>query len=374
MHLTRTLPRLLLALTLLQAVWAGPALAQESGGPIADQVQGRNSWLREQLEPLGRRVHPHVLQLSGGAASGYGVAVEGGYVLTSDALIGQATSLVARDSAGKAHRVLVHGRNGKFGVALLRFVDPAGSPAPIALGSSKDLVIGQIVAVVGVDAKPLAAGVISAKGRPVDKNAMEQGGNVFLQMFSDGANQGHLRAYPAVLQHDGLLEPEHFGAPLVDRAGKLVGINVAYPFRGSAHAVGVDEIQAALPGLTQGEQVPTPPEYQPRPAPSQPETPTPTEGQRPYLGAGLAPASPEQLGKGHVFGLYVRELKEGGPAAKAGLRPGDVVVRLDGKAFPGMNEFAAQLLLKRPGDRVTLTVLRGAAGVETQVQVKLGAR
>lgn len=362
--------RIVLALALLAPTFA---YAQD-GGAIADRVQGRNSWLKEKLQPLGQKVSAHVVQLKGGKATGYGVVVPGGYVLTSDGLIGSATSLAARDASGKGHRVLVHGRNGKHGVALLRFVSPDDAPAPIALGSSRALEIGQIVAVCGTDATPLSAGVISATRRPVDKNAIGGGGNVFLQLFSDGSNQGHTRAFPAVLQHDGPLQPEFFGAPLVTRSGKLVGINVAYPFRGSAHAIGIDEIKSIMKELEAGAKVPTPEDLDEPTPPVQPEGSPPAPGSRPHLGASLAPASPAQLGKGHAFGLYVRELKAGGPAAQGGLLAKDVIVKLDGKPFKDINAFAAQLLLREPGDTVTLTVLRGAAGVEVEVKIVLGAR
>ena len=360
----------ILSLALL-ALFQAPALVRaQDGGAIADQVQGRNSWLKEKLTPLAGKVRAHVVELSGGAAKGYGVVVPGGFVLTSEALLGQATSLTARDFSGKAHRLLVQGRNGAYGVALLRFVLPDEAPAPIALGASGTLTVGQIVAVVGTGPAPLSAGVISATRRPVDANSMGEG-NVFAQLFSDGSNLGHPRDYPAVIQHDGPLEPEFFGAPLVTRAGALVGINVAYPFRGSAHAIGIDDVKSLMKGLEAGETVPAPPER----TPARPEAPVPpAQGKRAFLGASLASATPAQLGKGHVFGLFVRETQPEGPAAKAGLQAEDVIVALDGKPFANMNAFAGVLRTKKPGDSVVLTVLRGAAGVEIKVPVVLGAR
>ena len=174
-----------------------------------------------------------------------------------------------------------------------------------------------------------------------------------------------------MVQHDAPLEAEHFGAPLLDTSGKLIGINVAYPFRGSSHAVGIDEIRAVMQDLVKGGVQGSAPA-----APDRPATPaTPRDGQedeRPWLGASVASATPAQLGKGHAFGLVVKGAQ--GPAAKAGLKKGDVIVKLDGKPFPGIDAFAARLNAKSPGDEATLTVLRGAAGVEVEVEVTLGKR
>lgn len=364
----------LAVLTLLQV----PSLvrAQEGDPETSTSIQGRNSWLKQRLTPLALKTRVHVVQLSGGAATGFGVVVSGGYVLTSEALLGQDTSLNARDAQGRTHRLVVQGRSGEFGVALLRFVIPGDAPEAIGLGTSGHLAVGQIVAAIGTGEAPLSAGVISATRRPVDEGAMGEG-NMFAQLFSDGSNKGHLRAYPAVIQHDGPLEPEHFGSPLVNRAGELVGINVAYPFRGSAHAIGVDDIKLLLKGLEAGEKTEAPAPFKRAERntedPQAPETPV-QGGKRAFLGASLASATPSQLGKGHLFGLYVRETQPGGPAAQAGLKAEDVIVALDGKPFADMNAFAGVLRTKRPGERVVLKVLRGAAGVEVEVPVVLGAR
>lgn len=354
---------------LLVLALLAPSLAHAQGAP-QDKVQGRNSWLKERLAPLAGSVRSHVLKLSGGKSAGYGVVIKPGFVLTSDNLIGSSRSMRGTDSNGASHALTVHARQRKHGVAVLRFDEPEDSPSAIKLGASGSLAIGQIVAAIGTGEDPIAAGVVSALRRPVYPDSrVGGGGNVFLKMFSDGSNQGHTRAYPRVIQHDGPLEPEHFGSPLVNRKGELVGINVAYPYRGSAHAVGIDTFGKALGDLLAGKSTDAPKATK-RPR----REPKPATGPRPYLGAGVAPATPTQLGKGHVFGLYVREVKEDGPAAKGGLAAGDVIVAMDGQPFASMDVFAKRMRAKSPGDTMKLKILRGAAGIEDEVSVVLGKR
>jgi S1-C subfamily serine protease len=357
---------------LLVLALLAPSLTYAQGAP-QDKVQGRNSWLKERLTPLAGSVRHHVVKLSGGKSGGYGVVIKPGFVLTSDNLIGSSRSMRGTDSKGKTHALTVHARQRKHGVAVLRFNASQGSPQPIKLGASGSLAIGQIVAAIGTGPDPIAAGVVSALKRPVYPDGRSGGGNVFLKMFSDGSNQGHTRAYPRVIQHDGPLEAEHFGSPLVNRKGELVGINVAYPYRGSAHAVGVDTFGKALGDLLAGKSTDAPAVTPKRPKRPRPDR-QPASGPRPFLGAGVAPATPTQLGKGHAFGLYIREVKEGGPAAKSGLTAGDVIVAMDGQPFASMDVFAKRMRAKSPGDTMKLKVLKGAAGIETELSVVLGKR
>jgi S1-C subfamily serine protease len=85
---------------------------------------------------------------------------------------------------------------------------------------------------------------------------------------------------------------------------------------------------------------------------------------------GLPDALREQLGLKH--GLLVERVEAGSPAEKAGLVPGDVVLRADGKDVGGIEDFSAVLEGKKAGDTVGLAVLAG--GKEAEVKLKLGAR
>lgn len=361
-------PRSLALMLTLALAGASPALAQDDAPRAQDAIEGRNSWLRRALTKVNTQSSEHVLVLTG---CGYGVSVPGGYVLTSNWILPRnGRTVTGVDSKGGQHVLLIHSRNLQHGVALLRFEQPKGAPKPIAFGASKSLKVGQFVMVGSNEPAPISVGVVSAINRPVDKAERGPSGNMLQQLFSDGSNQGHKRAYPRVVQHDAPLEAEHFGAPLLDTSGRLIGINVAYPFRGSSHAVGIDEIRAVMQDLVKGGVQGSAPA-----APETPAKPTPRDGdddQRPWLGASVASATPAQLGKGHAFGLVVKAAQ--GPAAKAGLQKGDVIVKLDGKPFPGIDAFAARLNAKSPGDEASLTVLRGAAGIEIEVEVTLGTR
>ncbi|MCO5167329.1 MAG: S1C family serine protease [Planctomycetes bacterium] len=334
-----------LLVLLALAPWAG---AQDAPAP-REQVVGRNAELRGAFVDLARSTSRHVVRVEeGGRARGYGVILDGGWVLTAAQVVQGRGALGASGPAGKL-QVSLHARDEGNDLALLRVAGAA--PAGVPLGRTADLTVGQFLVVVGTDAEPIAVGVLSAKDRAVEPSAQER--NILMGLLADG-NEGHKRAYPRVLQHDGPTSAEVFGAPVVDRAGRLVGISVAAPYRGSSHAVDVDHIASVLEALKAGRAGAA------APAPAQ---------ARPWLGVSCVDASPEQRGAAG-FGLLVREAQ--GPAAQAGLAADDVIVALDGQALSSMDAFAREVGQRRPGEQVTLRVLRGGQPVD--VKVTLGQR
>ena len=321
-----------LSLAALLPLSPGLAAAQDAQGP--DQVEGRNDYLRRALQSVAAQTVGQVAEVmtARGKHLGYGVVIDG-FVLTSNAILtdGELTVRVA----GSEHSAAVAGRDLAHDVALLRAKWGGQPPRGIALGSSKEVPIGEFVYVGGSSATTpvLAAGVVSARNRRVEPS--EQQGNILFGLFSDG-NNGHQRAYPDVVHHDAPLAPEHFGAPLLDTRGRLLGINVANPYRGSSHAVSVDAIVAALPDLKAGVNAAAPA----RPEP-QPERPQPQGDARGWLGISAAAATPERLALDYRFGVEVRGVE--GPAKAANLQVGDVIVALDGQAFGNIDAFAGRL-------------------------------
>jgi S1-C subfamily serine protease len=218
-------------------------------------------------------------------------------------------------------------------LAVLRIRAPEGKLSPILIGSSRDLQVGQKVFAIGnpfgLDFT-LTTGIVSALGRSI--RAMTG------------------RKIEGVIQTDAAINPGNSGGPLLDSAGRLVGVNtqIASPSGASAgigFAVPVDTVNRVVPQiLAHGRVV------------------------RPRLGIGAAPEW--VLRRAGLEGVLVMSVAEGSAAARAGLRGteraedgslvlGDVVQALGGKKVTSLDDLYAALEEHRPGDKVTLRVLRG---------------
>ncbi len=363
----RTFRPLLSSLVALALLAPGLGQAQDARGGDAParegptQVEGRNAYLMRALAGAARQAAPQVVHVRNarGRLLGYGVVIDDGQVLTCNGILPSTGERVRVTCNGQEVEGTIAGRNVDNDVALLSVAWSGAPPQGLQEITGRDLRIGQLVVVAGSGGEVLAAGVVSAKDRPVEPSASQ--GNILMGLFSDG-NEGHKRAYPKVIHHDAPLMPEHFGAPLLDRQGRLIGINVANPYRGSSHAVGIGQIRTVLADLKAGAG---------RAAPA-PTAERPRSGARPWLGASAAPADADRLALDYRYGLDVREVE--GPAKQGGLQPGDVIVALDGQPLRSIDAFADAIGKRSPGDTVRLTVLRGSAGLVHEVEVTLGSR
>ena len=230
-------------------------------------------------------------------------------------------------------------------LAVLRIDAPADKLPPIPLGSSRDLQVGQRVYAIGnpfgLD-QTLTTGIVSALGREIES-------------FNNRTIRG-------VVQTDAAINPGNSGGPLLDSAGRLVGVNtqIASPSGASAgigFAIPVDEVNRVVPRLIRDGRV-----------------------VRPALGVTAAPAGFAQALR-LPEGVAIVQLAAGGPAARAGLQPfrrardggvqmGDVVTAIDGEPVKTLDDILTLLEQRQPGDKVTLTLWR--AGRARQEQVTLG--
>ena len=362
-HRTITFATPVLGLLLLASSVGAQERPRGGAETPAVTTDGRNEELKRAFAGVGDKVSRHVVSIRTGSHRGYGVVLEDGLVLTSDQILSDGRGLQVQTREGQTFPARVLGRSSEHDLALLAVQAPGLKP--LARGSSTDLVIGQFVVTVGNESTPLCVGVVSAKNRAVEASP-EQQGNILMGLFSDG-NEGHQRAYPRVLQHDGPLRPDQFGPPIVDGEGRLVGINVAAPYRGSSHAVGIDLIMTLLADLKAGGSgdVPMPNPGDTTKTPPAPMPSVPSDANRPWLGVSAEPAPKDALALDYTFGIHVNAVT--GPAEDAGLQAGDVIVAVDGKPFPSIDAFAAGLATKKPGDTVQLTLLRGPLVLEQEV-------
>ena len=304
---------------------------------------------------LFKAVSPSVVHVIGGAsrysdeeggASGTGFVWDaGGHVVTNDHVIAESGGTIrVRFSDGVTTGARLVGRSPDHDLAVLR-VDRTRLPPPIAIGSSADLQVGQSTFAIGnpfgLD-QTLTTGIVSALKRRLPT---ERG-----------------REIVDVIQTDAAINPGNSGGPLVDSAGRLIGVNTAiYSPSGASAGIGfaipVDTVNRIVPALIR-------------------------DGRAPNPAIGVRLAAPQIAARAGVEGLIVVDVLPGGPAAHAGLTGvdrgrgtlGDVIVAIDGKPVRSVADLSAALEARGVGATVTLRVERNGATREVNVRVGEGGR
>jgi len=229
-------------------------------------------------------------------------------------------------------------------LAVLRIDAPATRLRPIPIGTSKDLQVGQGVFAIGnpfgLD-QTLTTGVISALGREIESVTR--------------------RPIQGVIQTDAAVNPGNSGGPLLDSAGRLIGVNAAiYSPSGASAGIGfaipVDTVNRIVPELIRYGKI-----------------------TRPGIGVQAAEDQiAQQLG---VKGVLVVDVVAGSAAAKAGIRPtkreasgrvrlGDVIVAVDGVKVGSPNDLFLALEKYKIGDTVNFSLLRDRKTVQTRVTLE----
>ena len=288
----------------------------------------------------------NVLEVPAGSGSGF-VWDDRGHVVTNFHVVQDADS--AKVTIGDAeYEATIVGYARDQDLAVLKVAAPRERLVPIRVGTSTDLQVGQKVYAIGnpfgLDFT-LTTGIVSALGRTIQGVS---GATIF-----------------DVVQTDAAINPGNSGGPLLDSAGRLIGVNTAiYSPSGASAGIGfavpVDTVSRIIPELVAHGRV-----------------------IRPILGVDLderlSAYVTRRLG---VEGVLVRGVARGGGAAEAGLEgtsadrrgtvvPGDVVQEIDGKPVKSTSDLLGRLGSYRPGDTVTLTVWRD--GKTRQVRVRLQA-
>ncbi len=291
-----------------------------------------------------------------GEATGSGFVIgAGGLILTNAHVVDGATEIEVRFQDDKRAKAKVLGKDRSTDIALLK-VDPKDLELrPLQLGSAKNVEVGDPVVAIGnpfgLD-RTLTTGVVSAKAREI------QGLNGFT--ISD------------VIQTDAAINPGNSGGPLIDGAGRVIGINtqIATGAGGSGNvgigfAVPIDTAKRLLPDLKKG------------------------SVETGYLGVTTREVNEdlEGLNLPADSGVLVIDVQRGGPAAKSGIRGGsieaqlegepvtlggDIIVAVDGKALKTSEQLASYIGSKRKGDTVSVTLVRD--GKRKTVRVKLAER
>ncbi|MDQ3879730.1 MAG: trypsin-like peptidase domain-containing protein [Chloroflexota bacterium] len=260
-----------------------------------------------------------------GGGSGV-IVTPDGYVLTAAHVVGRADGGTASLSDGRAFELDVIGTDPLSDLAVVRV--PATDLAPAALGDADALRVGQLVVAIGSPmglAGTVTAGVVSALGRSLPTRA-----------------SATTRIVENVIQTDAALSPGNSGGALVDGRGTVVGINTAVAGIGLGLAVPINattrRIVAAL--MREG------------------------RFRRAYLGiAGGSRPLPPRIARatGRQAGVEVVEVAAESPAARAGLRPEDIILELDGAPVEDAGDLQRLMVDEVISREVDLRVLRRGA-------------
>jgi S1-C subfamily serine protease len=284
-----------------------------------------------------------VQQVPEGTGSGF-VWDKSGHVVTNFHVIRGADAAVIVLADGSSWQGRLVGAYPAKDLAVLAIDTPPAKLRPIAVGTSANLEVGQMAFAIGnpfgLD-QTLTTGVVSALGREIES--------------TPGRNIRN------VIQTDAAINPGNSGGPLLDSAGRLIGItsSILSPsgaFAGVGFAIPVDEVNQVVTELIRNGRV-----------------------TRPGLGVALAPDQlAERIG---LDGALVMRVDPGGPADAAGLRAterdlrgnirlGDVITAIGDRPVRSTEDYFAALEQHKPGDQITLTIERD--GERQQVTAKLG--
>ncbi|MCG6933624.1 MAG: trypsin-like peptidase domain-containing protein [Gallionella sp.] len=302
---------------------------------ITTRAQVRDFWSRD------------IFSVPRGTGSGF-IWDESGHVVTNYHVIENASEATVRLANGKDYPATLVGASQLHDIAVLKIKISQKFSPPLPIGTSHDLKVGQDVYAIG---NPfgldwtLTNGIVSA----LDRSLTEENGNTV----------EHL------IQTNAAINPGNSGGPLLDSAGRLIGINTAIYSPSGANAgigfaVPVDTVNRVVPQLiSHGKYT------------------------RPVIGIGIDQDINQRMTAIlQIKGVVVLRVPPGSAAAAAGLEgvattqdgtiiPGDIITAIEGKPVNSVSELAARLDDFRVGDSVSLTVMR--EGKRRKVQVVLQA-
>jgi S1-C subfamily serine protease len=282
----------------------------------------------------------NLFEVPQGSGSGF-IWDRQGNIVTNFHVIAGANSISVVTADGKEHKATVVGADPDHDVAVLRIKAPADSLDPLAVGRSENLRVGQKVLAIGnpfgLD-HTLTTGVVSALGRSI-------------QSMSD-------RTIDGVIQTDAAINPGNSGGPLLDSAGRLIGVNtqIVSPsgaFAGVSFAVPVDTVNRIVPELIAHGKIIRP-------------------------GLGFEYFSDQIAERWGVEGVIIRKVYRGSAAEAAGLRGsrqrntgevilGDVIIGLGGKPVSNVEDLKDALDQHKVGDQVTVEFIRDDVKRKTNV-------
>ncbi len=336
------------------------ANASASGTPPTSLISAPVSASGQPLSvaQINQKVRPAVVQVTnnqkvqGRFGSSNGVAIPAGvgtgfifdkrgYILTNNHVVEGANSLTVATTDNKTYDAKIIGTYPQGDLAVIQ-ITATGDLPTVALGDSNKLQVGDPVVAIG--------NALALQGGPTVTSGVVSALNRVAQEPSSGSTPGTFLV--DLIQTDAAINPGNSGGPLLNAAGQVVGINTL----GSTQAQGINfsiSINSAKPvadALIAGQPVP-----------------------RAFVGVttgSLNPQQDAQLKLPANTGVGIASVQSGTPAATAGLKADDIIIKFDGQDVHGEEGFVGLLLNHKPGDTVTFTILRN--GQQQDVKVTLG--
>src|SRR5258708_4283685 len=315
------------ALNIREASWTGSnARAVEQPGPLSD-AERANIEIFEKVSPSVVQVvaaqstaNPLGEEPEGGVASGTGfVWDKGGHVVTNNHVVQYANEVAIRFASGEVTRADIVGKAPNYDLAVLRIRSARELPPPVAVGSSSDLKVGQFAFAIGnpfgLD-QSMSSGIISALKRRLPTSSGREIANV--------------------IQTDCAINPGNSGGPLLDSAGRLIGVTTAILSPSGSNA----GIGFAIP-------------------------------------VGIVSASEADAARLGTEGVIVLRTAPGSPAERAGIRGGDfasgklgdIITTADGKQVRRLSDLTDQLERIGVGKTIELTLKRGSQSHNVNVDI-----
>lgn len=269
-------------------------------------------------------------QSQSGLGSGVIMSADG-YVLTNNHVVQEADHIEAVLADGRRASARVIGADPESDLAVLKIDLP---DLPVMTPSDSDRIeVGDRVLAIGNPfgvGQTVTSGIVSALGR----------------------DQLGINTFENFIQTDAAINPGNSGGALTDEQGRLLGINTAIYSRsggslGIGFAIPVNVARQALQDIVQNGRV--------------------VRGWIGVESTALTPELAENLGAASAQGVIITGVLNGGPAARAGMRPGDVVTLINGRPIRTVAELRAGITALRPGTAATFTALRQGQNVEMQL-------
>jgi serine protease Do len=310
-----------------KTVRSGGARSPFGGGSPFDRYFGGDDFFERFFGDIPRR---EFKQRSLG--SGFIISSDG-YIFTNNHVIERADRILVRLSDGREYRAEVIGRDAKTDLALIK-IKPENSLPVVEIGDSEKLRVGEWVIAIGNPfglAQTVTAGIVSAKGRVI------------------GAGP-----YDNFIQTDASINPGNSGGPLFNMEGKVIGVNTAIVAQGQGigFAIPISMAKSILPDLKSKGKV--------------------TRG---WMGISVQDVT-EDIAKSLKLsqrgGALISEVFKGDPADQAGLRPGDVILEINGTNIKDTHQLLILIASFHVGDKVNVKVSRD--GQEKTYQVTVAER
>ncbi|AXA90176.1 DegQ family serine endoprotease [Massilia sp. YMA4] len=313
-------------------------LRMRDDGPDQDEMQeffrrffgGQMPTPRGPQAPRGgRRAVPQEQEVQRGVGSGFIISADG-YVLTNAHVVAGADEVYVTLTDKREFKAKVLGSDVSTDVALLK-IDGGKLPA-LTMGDPSKIRVGEWVIAIGSPfnlENTVTAGIISAKSRDTGE-------------------------YLPLIQSDVAVNPGNSGGPLINMRGEVIGINsqiatLSGGYNGISFAVPIDEAMRVADQLKKSGKV--------------------TRGR---IGVSVGEVSrevAESLGLKGARGAEVSQVEAGGPAAKAGLKPGDIIVKFNGTEINKSSDLPRLVGNTAPNSKATVTVWRTGALVDLPVVV-----